>query len=91
MQLRVVWHGNSPTNWGVLMLDDDKGSTALSADPLRSEGALGLMHQALAVIQAEATMSDAAAFVVLVTRSVEWEIDVREAATRIVKEPRPLV
>ena len=78
------------------MLDDDSGSTAASAGSPRSEGDLGVIHQALAAIRADARMSDSAmsasaAFVELVTRSVEWEMDVREAATRIVEESRRLV
>jgi hypothetical protein len=66
------------------MLDED---TAGPAHRPRFRGGLhGILHQALTTIQADEGMSDLAAFDVLVARAMEWDLDVRDAAVRIVEQ-----
>lgn len=74
------------------MLDDNIGSTAVAAHQPRFRGGLhGIFHAALTAIQANDRTSDLAAFDVLVARALEWDLDVRDAAVRIVEESRERV
>ena len=69
------------------MLDQDTGNTAGSAQPPRFRGGLHrIFHEALTVIQADNGIGNLAAFDVLVARAVQWDLDVRDAAVRIVEE-----
>jgi len=66
------------------VLDQD---TAVSAHPPRFRGGLHrIFHEALTVIKADTGIGNLAAFDVLVARAMEWDLDVRDAAVRIVEE-----
>ncbi len=71
------------------MLHQATGNTAVSTHQPRFRGGLHrIFHDALAAIQADTGIGNLAAFDVLVARAVEWDLDVRDAAVRIVEEAR---
>jgi hypothetical protein len=71
------------------MLNQDIAAPAGSAQQRCYRGVFhGIFHEALATIQADTGISNLAAFDVLVARATEWDLDVRDAAVRIVEQSR---